>query len=77
MPQIVEHEPNETDAQLAIIRLALDDIAIEVGTALRDAHLDFPVGLAVPNSGALLTMVTLLDPSESDWSVPAGGKIPR
>jgi hypothetical protein len=70
MPEIVE--PTTTDgepeAQRAVIRLALDDIAIEVGTALRDAHLDFPVGLTIPSSGPLITMVTPVDPSENDWS---------
>ena len=44
MPQIVE--PSSTDdepeAQRAIVRLALDEIATEVGAAMRDAHLDFP-----------------------------------
>ena len=48
MPQIVE--PTEPDAQREIIRLALDEIASEVGTALREAYLDFPVFLTVPNS---------------------------
>jgi hypothetical protein len=71
MPEIVE--PTTTDgepeAQRAVIRLALDDIAIEVGAALRDAHLDFPVGLTVPSSGnSMIAMATLLDPSEDDWS---------
>jgi hypothetical protein len=47
----------------------LDEIADEVGTALRDAHLDFPVYLAVPNSGdAVATVACPLDPSDEDWS---------
>ena len=45
MPQIVE--PTPEDAQREIIKLALDEIATEVGTALRDAHLDFPVYITV------------------------------
>jgi hypothetical protein len=70
MPQIVEptFADDEPEAQRVVIRLALDDIAIEVGAALRDALLDFPIGLTVPNSGALLTMVTPVDPSDDDWS---------
>jgi hypothetical protein len=69
----IQHEPStndEPDAQRAIIRLALDDIASEVGAALRNARLDFPVGLAVPSSAgfALITMITPLDPSDSDWA---------
>jgi hypothetical protein len=47
----------------------LDEIAAEVATTLRDAHLDFPVFLTVPNSGdSLATMASPLDPSEGDWS---------
>jgi hypothetical protein len=57
------------DAQRSIIRQSLDEIANDIGTAMRDAHLDFPVGLTTPNSGhAIVTIVTPLDPSESDWS---------
>jgi hypothetical protein len=67
MPQLVE--PATPDAQREVIRLALDAIAAEVGNALRDAHLDFPVFLTVPNSGeSLATMACPLDPSDSDWS---------
>ena len=62
MPQIVE-------SQREIIRQSLDEIATEVATALRDAHLDFPVFLTVPNSGEFLaTMACPLDPSDGDWS---------
>ena len=67
MPQIVE--PTDPEAQREIIKLALDEIAAEVGTALREAHLDFPVFLTVPNSGdSLATMACPLDPSDGDWS---------
>ena len=67
MPQLVE--PTTPDAQRGVIRLALDEIATEVGTALRDANLDFPIFLTVPNSGdSLATMACPLDPSDSDWS---------
>jgi hypothetical protein len=66
MPQIVE--PTTPDAQREAIRLALDEIAAQVGTALRDARLDFPVYLTVPNSGeSLATMACPLDPSDTDW----------
>ena len=71
MPQIVEQTSTNDgrEAQREIIRLALDEIATEVGTALRDAHLDFPVFLTVPNSGeSLATMACPLDPSDADWS---------
>src|SRR3981189_638020 len=66
MPQIVE--PTDPEAQREIIKLALDEIAAEVGTTLREAHLDFPVFLTVPTSGdSLATMASPLDPSDSDW----------
>jgi hypothetical protein len=36
---------------------------------MRDAHLHFPLGLIVPNSGdAIATMVTPDDPSDDDWA---------
>jgi hypothetical protein len=67
MPQIVE--PTTPDAQREIIRLALDEIVTEVGTALRDTHLDFPVFLTVPNSGdSLATMACPLDPTDTQWA---------
>ena len=67
MPQLIE--PTTPDAQREIIRQSLDEIATEVGTALRDAQLDFPVFLTVPNSGdSLATMACPLDPSDGDWS---------
>jgi hypothetical protein len=71
MPQIVEQTSTDDgrEAQREILRLALDEIATEVGTVLRDVHLDFPVFLTVPNSGdSLATMACPLDPSDSDWS---------
>jgi hypothetical protein len=71
MPQIIEQTSTDDgrEAQREIIRLALDEIATEVGTALRDAHLDFPVFLTVANSGdSLATMACPLDPSDGDWS---------
>ena len=62
MPQIVE--PTTPDAQREIIRQSLNEIAAEVASSLRDAHLDFAVFLIVPNS----TMACPLDPSDGDWS---------
>ncbi len=71
MPQSVEQISTDDgrEAQREIIKLALDEIATEVGTALRDAHLDFPVFLTVPHSGdSFATIATPLDPSDEDWS---------
>src|ERR1700681_843161 len=67
MPQLIE--PTTPDAQREITQQSLDEIAAEVATSLRDAHLDFPVFLTVPNSGdPLATMASPLDPSDGDWS---------
>ena len=61
--------PNIVESQREIIRQSLDEIAAEVATALRDAHLDIPVFLTVPNSGdSLATMACPIDPSDGDWS---------
>ena len=56
-------------AQRAVIRLSLDEIANDVGIPLRDAGLNFALGLIVPDSGeALVTVATPVDPSDDDWS---------
>src|ERR1700693_3449905 len=67
MPQLIE--PTEPEAQRTVIRQSLDEIAAEVAVALRDARLDFPVFLTIPNSGeSLATMASPLDPTAEDWS---------
>jgi hypothetical protein len=50
MPKIVEPTTtdDEPEAQRAVIRESISEIAAEVGTALCNAHLDFPVFLSVP-----------------------------
>jgi hypothetical protein len=59
---------NDIDAQREMIRQSLEAIANDVGMALRDAGLRFPVYLTVPSSGdALATFATPLDPSDKDW----------
>jgi hypothetical protein len=69
MPQIIDFESNDPETQRADVRLALNEIAVEVGIALRAAHLIFPVYLTVPNSGrSLANMVCPLDPSDKEWS---------
>jgi hypothetical protein len=62
-------DDGQLEAQRSIIRESLDEIANELGISMREARLDYPVGLAVPISGeALVTMVTRVDPSDDDWS---------
>ena len=56
------------DAQREIIRASLDQLATDVGMALRDAGLNFAVFLTVPNSGnSLATIATRVDPTDDDW----------
>ena len=51
-----------------IIRQSLNEIANDIGMAMRDVGLTFPVYMTVRNSGdALVTIATPLDPSDSDW----------
>ena len=59
----------DPEGKRAVIRQALDEIAIDIGVALRDAHLDFPVYLTVPHSGeSLATLACPVDPSDEEWS---------
>ena len=69
----IEHQVTSADddceAQRAVIRLVLNDIAAEVGTALRAASLDYEIFLTVPNSGkAIANVATPNDPNDDDWS---------
>ena len=56
------------DAQRATLTKSIDDIADEIGMALRDANLRFPVYITVPSSGdSLVSIATPLDPSDDNW----------
>jgi hypothetical protein len=67
MPQLVE--PTTLDAQREIIRRFLSEIANDIGMALRDAGLSFPVFMTVRDNGdSLATIATPLDPSDDNWS---------
>jgi hypothetical protein len=71
MPQIVEPSStdDESEAQRAVLRPVLNDLGAEIGTELREASLDFPVFLTVPNSGhSVATMACPLDPTDAEWS---------
>src|ERR1700730_14410406 len=63
-----DDDHDDLESQRSIIQQSLGEIAAEVEIAMRDAHLDFPVGLTTPSSGALVMIVTTLDPSDVDWS---------
>jgi hypothetical protein len=56
------------DAQRDIIRKSLNKIVNNIGMAMRDVGLTFPLYMTVRNSGdALVTIATPLDPSNADW----------
>jgi hypothetical protein len=56
------------DAQRDIVRKSLNEIANDIGMAMRDVGLTFPLYITVRNSGdALVTIETPLDPSDADW----------
>ena len=63
------HETDDRlDAQRDIIRQSLDAIVNDIGMAMRDVGLTFPLYITVRNSGdALVTIATPLDPSDADW----------
>ena len=69
MDTINESSADEAlEADRVILRQTLDQIAADVGTALRGAALDFPIYVTVPHSGdALATLMTSADPQGNDW----------
>jgi hypothetical protein len=73
MNTIDEQQKQSDDDDLenlrSIIRQSLNEIANDIGAAMRDAHLNFPIGLTTPSSGSsIVTMVTPVEPSDDDWS---------
>jgi hypothetical protein len=65
----IDDDDNDLETQRSIIRRSLDQIAHDVGIAMRDAGLDFPLGLTVPRSReSLITMITPGEPSDADWT---------
>ena len=56
------------DAHRDIIRQSLNAIINDIGMAMRDVGLTFPVYITVRNSGdALMTIASPLDPSDQQW----------
>ena len=59
---------DKLDAQRDIIRQSLETITNDIGMAMRDVGLTFPLYITVRNSGdALVTIATPLDPPDTDW----------
>jgi hypothetical protein len=61
-------DDDDLETQRSIIRQSLAEIAADVAIKMRSANLYFPLGVAVPSSGALLTMMTPNDPTDQEWS---------
>ena len=58
----------DLDAQREIIRANLTEIANDIGMAMRDVGLHFPIFLTVRDNGdSLATIATPIDPPEEDW----------
>ncbi len=61
-------QDNTLDAQRDKIRSNLTEITNDIGMAMRDVGLTFPLYMTVRNSGdALVTIMTPLDPSDEEW----------
>jgi len=59
----------EPEGQRTIIRMALDEIAAELGVQLQAENLHCKVFLTVPNSGtSIATIATPADPTEEEWA---------
>jgi hypothetical protein len=60
---------NNIESQRNIIRQSLSEIASNIGMAMRDVGLRFPVFLTVRDNGdSLATFATPGDESDDDWS---------
>jgi hypothetical protein len=67
-PQDQLSADDKLDTQRDIIRQSLDAITNDIGMAMRDVGLTFPLYITVRNSGdALVTIVTSPDPSDEEW----------
>jgi hypothetical protein len=63
-----ERFDNNIESQRNIIRQSLSEIASNIGMAMRDVCLHFPVFLTVRDHGdSLATIATPVDPSNEDW----------
>jgi hypothetical protein len=75
MEDIKMDETNQQDeaidlryAQRDLIRQSLNEIASDLTMEMRDAGLNFPIYMTVPNSGNSVAMIaTPLDESDQDW----------
>ena len=62
------HDDTSIEDQRDIIRHSLPELVNDIGMAMRDAGLNFPVFMTVRDNGdSLVTIATPLDPSDDDW----------
>ena len=62
------HDDTSNEEQRKIIRRSLNEIISDIGMAMRDAGLHFPVFMTVRDSGdSLATIATPIDLSNDDW----------
>jgi hypothetical protein len=63
-----ERFDNDIQSQREIIRQSLSEIVNDIGIAMRDVGLCFPVFMTVRDNGdSLATIATPVDPSDQDW----------
>lgn len=61
-------DKDDLEAPRSILRQSLAEIVGDVAIGMRNANLHFPLGIAVPSCGALLTIMTPNDPTDAEWS---------
>lgn len=59
-----DDDDDDLETQRTTIRASLAEIGAAVAIRMRNADLHFPLGIAVPTFGALLTMMTPNDPTD-------------
>jgi hypothetical protein len=72
MDTTIQKEPTEddrTEAMREIVRQSLIEIAQEVESRLKEAGLNVPIFLSVPEFGgkSIVTIASPVDPNDDDW----------
>jgi hypothetical protein len=59
---------DKVEAKRKIIRKSIDEIAVEVASAMKDANLHSPVNIVVPTRHSLVTIAGACDLLPDEWS---------
>jgi hypothetical protein len=59
---------DKVEAKRKIIRRSLDEITVEVASAMRDANLHSPINIVVPTRHSLVTIANARDLPPDEWS---------